>query len=424
MISIISFVVLLGASVVSAQSFLNATGAYPQLSDFRQLLQNNSQLAAGLLSATSSGPQQTILVPSNDAFDTYIQQTGDGIGSLSSSDLQNIINYHSLQGALSSSDLQTPGGLVSNTALTDPMYANRELSSNGAKQNQVVYIQAMNTTIGASKIKIKRQLASDANETVKSGDGNTINLEPVNGKWDGGLFQIVDGFLTLPVNQTNTMTANNLNAFVTALNRTNVSIPTNAAPGLTCVCPNDEALDSLANSQGNLTDGLGSLLATVTRHGLHGSFYTTNFTDGDLIHSQNGYPILITRPKNGSIFLNDAMIISSDNIANTGCVHGLDRIMGFLNTTTNVTTPADAAIYSNASNIPTPTPLPSTSTALSSSSYTATATGSSTAGNPSATATASATSKKSEGGLVEPQRVVFSWFSAVVVGAGGLLWYL
>ena len=39
--------------------------------------------------------------------------------------------------------------------------------------------------------------------------------------------------------------------------------------------------------------------------------------------------------------------------------------MGYLNTTTNVTTPANASIYSNTSNIPSPTPV---STAAASSS--------------------------------------------------------
>ena len=81
-------------------------------------------------------------------------------------------------------------------------------------------------------------------------------------------------------------------------------------------------------STGNLTDGPASLLATLTRHGLTGSFHTTNFTDGDLIHSQNGYPILVTR-RNGSIFLNDAQIVGTDFIAKTGCVHALDRVRRF-----------------------------------------------------------------------------------------------
>ena len=132
---------------------------------------------------------------------------------------------------------------------------------------------------------------------------------------------------------------------VLGLNRTNVTdgtvrpatsqrirkptdTPKNAAKGLTCVCPTDEAFAAfgdLANTAANLTAGLGSLLATLTRHGLTGSYYTTNFTDGDLIQSQNGYPILVTR-RNGSIFLNDAQLVGTNYIARTGAVHALDRV--------------------------------------------------------------------------------------------------
>ncbi|KAL9608375.1 MAG: hypothetical protein Q9167_006789 [Letrouitia subvulpina] len=155
------------------------------------------------------------------------------------------------------------------------------------------------------------------------------------------------------------MTARGLRSMVRGLIRTNVTEGTNAAKGLTCVCPTDEAFAAfgdLTNTNANLTDGLGSLLATLTRHGLTGSYYSTNFSDGDLIQSQNGYPILITR-RNGSIFLNDARIVGSNFIARTGAVHALDRVMGYLNTTTNVTTPANASIYSDASNIPSPSPV-------------------------------------------------------------------
>ncbi|KAL8849783.1 MAG: hypothetical protein Q9221_005266 [Calogaya cf. arnoldii] len=309
--------VLVATTVVHAQSLLNATARYPQLSNFNELLSTFPDLAAGLLTNISTGQsRQTILVPSNDAFDNYQQQNGASIGSLSSSDVGNILNYHTLQGALSSSDIQQPNGLVSETALRNSTYATRENATDaGDSLPQVVYISSTETATGR-KIKA-RQISALSSVDVRSGRGNEIELEQTPGNWSGG----------------------------------------NAARGLTCVCPNDEALEALSNNNGNLTDGPGSLLATLTRHGLTGSYYSTNFTDGDIIHSQNGYPILVTR-RNGSIFLNDAQVVGSNYIANSGSVHALDRIMGFLNTTTNQTTPASASIYSDVANIPTPPPTP------------------------------------------------------------------
>ncbi|MCJ1262021.1 hypothetical protein MMC22_001890 [Lobaria immixta] len=345
----IGLLVLVEASIIGAQSLLEAIAVFPQLSNFHDLLNANPSAAPSLLTNFSSGSnKQTILVPSNDAFDNYTRTTRRSSIALSSPDLVDQINYHSQQGALSSSDLQKPGGLLSRTALISPNRDNRGLESNGAKSPQVVLIAA-ETTGNTRKIKVRKVGRVD----VKSGKGQEINLDPTPRNWSGGNFYIVDGFLTLPVNQTDTMTAQNLTSFVTGLERTNVVEGTNAAPNLTYVCPNNEAFTNLSRSTGNLTSGPGSLLATLTRHGLPAAYYTTNFTDGRLIYSQNGYPILVTH-RNGSIFLNDAKLVGTDFIAVSGAVHALDRIMGFLNTTTNVTTPATAHIYRNPSNIPTP----------------------------------------------------------------------
>ncbi|MCJ1425594.1 hypothetical protein MMC29_003494 [Sticta canariensis] len=352
---LIGLFLLVEASVTGAQSLLEATASDSQFSEFHDLL-----AASGLMSTSSSGSeQQTILVPNNDAFDNYRRATGRNFGSLSSPDLEDTLNYHSLQGALSSADIQNPRGLLSNTALKNPDRDNRGLDSNGAKKSQVVHISPEGEANG-SRIKVRD--AGGVN--VKSGKGQEIVLDPAPGKWSGGIFYMVDGFLTLPVNQTDTMAAQGLTSFVAGLERYNISRGTNAAPNLTSVCPINEAFTNISRSCRNLTSGPGSLLATLTRHGLPDTYYTTNFTDGDLIYSQNGYPILVTR-RNGSIFLNDAKLVGTDFIASSGAVHALDRIMGFLNTTTNITTPANADIYRYPSNIPNPPPessSPSTST--------------------------------------------------------------
>ncbi|KAL8869457.1 MAG: hypothetical protein Q9174_004258 [Haloplaca sp. 1 TL-2023] len=302
-----------------AQSLLNATAPFSQLSDFNSLLESFPDIAASLVTnLTSSSNRQTILVPSNDAFDDYREQRGSNVSSLSSSDLGDILNYHTLQGALSSSDIETPGGLVSNTALDNPTYAQREPLGDGSRQSQVVYISSTNA-MGRKKIKA-RQINALMSSNVQGGEGREVELEPTPGNWSGGVFYVVNGFLTLPVNQTDTMTAQNLTSFVQGLNRTDVVDGTNSAQGLTCLCPSNdafEAMNDLANADANAT-GPGSLLATLTRHGLTGSYYSTNFTDGDIIYSQDGYPILVSRAENGSVFLNDAMVVGQNFIANTG----------------------------------------------------------------------------------------------------------
>ncbi len=203
--------VLLQSSIVCAQSLLLALEAYPRLSSFRQLLLTNATTAGALLansSITGSNStditRQTILVPSNDAFTNYQRANGRGIGSLSSSDLGSLVQYHSLQGILSSTELQRPEGLISETALTTERYNNRELGSNGAQQPQVVYISpgSTNNTV------VVRQVgtAASANGLVRSGLGNEVNVEIVNGQFEGGIFQIVNGYAVLRDGENTTLT--------------------------------------------------------------------------------------------------------------------------------------------------------------------------------------------------------------------------
>lgn len=103
--------------------------------------------------------------------------------------------------------------------------------------------------------------------------------------------------------------------------------------------------------------------------------------------------------------------------------------MGFLNTTTNVTTPANAPEYSNTANIPTPLPTSSASSA-SSFSPSATATPTDTAsgvstgsGSGSSSASAAATSKGAAAYVGPPQQysVYFVGLLLVVLGGIGIL---
>lgn len=189
---LVGLLVLVEASIIGAQSLLEAIAVLPQLSDFQELLNVNPSAAPSLLTNFSSGSdKQTVLVPSNDAFDNYRRTTGRSFSSLSSPDLDDTLNYHSLQGALSSNDIQRPDGLLSNTALRSSNRDNRGLDSNGAKKPQVVLIAPERTGNGR-KIKVRKVGSVD----VKSGKGQEINLDPTPGNWSGGNFYIVDGSVT------------------------------------------------------------------------------------------------------------------------------------------------------------------------------------------------------------------------------------
>jgi uncharacterized surface protein with fasciclin (FAS1) repeats len=191
-----AFLYICCASSAAGQSFLAAISAYPQLSNFTALFQNNPSLASKLLTGSALAPQ-TVLVPNNTAFLNYQSRTGMSISSLSSTELEPVLSYHVLVGQLTTPDFSHPQGLTAPSLLVGERYNNRSagagLSSVGGETSashngQVVFISRANLT----NLFTVRQLGSTT-PTVESGLGNTVNLAALDGTWDGGRFQMVDG---------------------------------------------------------------------------------------------------------------------------------------------------------------------------------------------------------------------------------------
>ena len=182
-----SLLLLVGATVANAQSFLSAAGARPELSQFRQLLTSRPNLAAALTSSDNNG-NRTVMAPNNDAFTNYFRYTGQNIESLQSNDLKDLVEYHSLNGALSSSDLAQPNGLAASTGLTDPTYNNLGLGSNGAAEGQKVFV-------GSGSGGPSQQQARTIALYAQSGLVSNSSINPIDAKWDYGLFHIVDKFV-------------------------------------------------------------------------------------------------------------------------------------------------------------------------------------------------------------------------------------
>jgi len=187
-----ALLLVLGATIVNAQSFLSSTGAYPQLSRFRQLLINQPGIAGSLTSRNATDNKTTVMVPNNDAFTKYHQNTGQNVEGLQSSDLTDLIQYHSLNGALSSSDLQQPTGLAASTGLTDPRYDSLGLSSNGAVMPQRVFVGSDAPALATRQI---NQTAIYA----KSGLTSNASINAIDAAWEGGLFHIVDKSVHVPM---------------------------------------------------------------------------------------------------------------------------------------------------------------------------------------------------------------------------------
>lgn len=172
-----------------SQSLQDAISTYSQLSSFRNLL----QLHPGLTPPPNT-PQLTVLVPSNNAFNAYLSSTGNSIDNLPLNTLLNIVQYHTLSDALSSAEFVRNSQVLVNTQLTNDTYNHR----NGT-EGQVVLISAASNTTSNNSTTSATQSTLAAVDTVLSGGGATVNMDVIDGAWSGGLFQIVDGYVsTLP----------------------------------------------------------------------------------------------------------------------------------------------------------------------------------------------------------------------------------
>jgi len=179
-----------------AKSFVEAISDYPELSNFTSLLNSNYGLASIFYSISPTAPQ-TVLVPDNNAFESFQKSTGQAFASQPYDYIQNVINYQLLNGNLKSEDFGHPAGITVPTGLTGPTYDNRTAGSSlissgastGKHDGQVVFIAPSTTPTSFNS----RQLGLKG-AYVQSGSGRKVNLTAVNGVWDGGVFQIVDGY--------------------------------------------------------------------------------------------------------------------------------------------------------------------------------------------------------------------------------------
>ncbi|KAI9772570.1 MAG: hypothetical protein M1839_002452 [Geoglossum umbratile] len=298
---------LLGVRLTHSKSFIDAISSYPRLSNFTQLMVENPPFADLLLGATSTQGIQTILVPSNTAFSKYENDTGHSIESLDPNIIQRLIQYHTLNSSLTSSELANRAGVVVSSQLVDINYDNRGQYSNVQTPGQVVYISSANSV--------------DASTFATGGLGSAVPMDVVDGTFDNGVFQIVDRFLTLPTNCYDTMATVNLSSVSAALNRTSNVDKWNNQPGITCLAPTDEAFRAVGNLSS--TDEVEN---TLYAHTILSPQYTPILQDGQTFTSQANTTIKVTI-KDGRVYFNDAKVIRSNIISNNGVIHVLDKVM-------------------------------------------------------------------------------------------------
>jgi uncharacterized surface protein with fasciclin (FAS1) repeats len=146
-------------------------------------------------------------------------------------------------------------------------------------------------------------------------------LQNVN--FTGGVIHVIDTFLTLPLNASDTLTAAGLSSLRGALNATNLLNTVDTTPNVTIFAPNNAALQAIGGGLASLTSE--QITDVLTYHAVVGAApgYSSGLTNGTVLKALNGKNLTITI-NSGRVFVNGARVITPDVLIANGVVHVID----------------------------------------------------------------------------------------------------
>jgi uncharacterized surface protein with fasciclin (FAS1) repeats len=309
----------------SAQTFLSAISQIPTLSNFTAFYSSSEQFASAFFSNTSLYPI-TVLVPNDDAFATYFQQTGVLLTQVPFQTLLTLIQYHTLVSDLSKDNLTSGiedlgSGFTAPTMLVDEQYNNRSAGSALASKfggperskGQVVFIT--NSDTGTSmKLRLSRQVGSSEAQ-VRSGLSSTVNITALDeeGVWEGGRFHIIDGLLTPPTTCKDTIRSAGLTGLDRALNRSGLWNALDSSYNTTCLGPSNSAFESAGSPDNNLTKE--ELVKALHFHTLPEVAYSDFLEDGQTFTSLENMTVRVKiagTGKDRQIWFNNAKVVDAN----------------------------------------------------------------------------------------------------------------
>ncbi|KAI0124016.1 fasciclin domain-containing protein [Xylariales sp. AK1849] len=292
------------ASSVSAQSTESLTNALngqnSSLSTLNSLLQST-----GLGTQLSAMRNVTILAPDNNALAALLNNTGAVSTLTDTSAIAALLQYHILNGTYMADSFNDKAMFIP-TALTNQSYAN---------------------VTGGQRVEA---LTSDGNVTFYTALKQNSTVVTPNVNFTGGVIHIVNTLLSIPQNDTITLSDANLTAAAGAIRASGLERGLGDMSDITIFAPNNEAFNSVGSVLANLsTEGLASVLGY---HVVNNSvLYSTDFSNQTL-RSSSGEDLRIT-VLNGTVFVNAARVTVPDIFVSNGVVHVIDQVLNSANST-------------------------------------------------------------------------------------------
>ncbi|KAF4456480.1 serine threonine kinase [Fusarium albosuccineum] len=337
-----------------SEELSSAIADYSTLSLFRSLLEAAPEALKQSFSEKST--DITVLIPTDDAINTYLSASGaSDISDLNEDDMETFFSYHIMVSSLKASDFEEPQGMTIPTLLKKVEFNNRSAGADLTTQfgkdagGQVLFASPPS----ASGKKVKRAGEfSGPNVNLRAGLAQDVKMTAVDGSWGpkkANTYQIVDSVLLPPRKCSTTVRSikdTRLSALDTALNKTQLWPALDHSPNVTCLAPSTQGFKNAGDPQINMDTG--DLRQALLAHTLTQVTYTDHLTDGMVLGTLNDTTVRVSIKKN-EIYFNNAKVVKANVLTNNGLIHMQVNSPTPLRTTANSKAPSDTSTETSAS---------------------------------------------------------------------------
>jgi uncharacterized surface protein with fasciclin (FAS1) repeats len=299
-----SLVVVALAGMSRAQDLVNVLSNDSMLSNLTTYL----SLFPSFLNELKDLSNITVLAPSNEAFAQALNSSaGSAFAANDTEAITALLSYHILNGTYSNFS-SMPEFIP--TALKPGMFAN---VTNG----QVVEV------IGGRD--------SSSNATIITGLlSNSTIMANSTANFTNGVVHVIDRFLSIPSNITDTAVQLGLRSAVGALQVAGLADAVDMLSNVTCFIPENKAFQVIGGTLA--TESPDELMRILEYHVVNGTVaYSSDLMNGTNLTSYNGLGLTISifNSSNGSpeIFVNSAKVITPNVLVANGVVHIIDNVL-------------------------------------------------------------------------------------------------
>lgn len=267
-----------------------------------------------VVQSLSEAQNITILAPSNDALEAFLNNTAASAAIAADPGLiLAVLQYHILNGTYYTSNITgADGPLFVPTMLTNETYAN---------------------VTGGQRVEVIPPEGDDSDVTFYSGLKENSTVQQADLNFTGGTIHIIDRVLTLPLNISDTLRAANLTATLGAVQRADVGEALGEARDLTVFAPDNSAFAAIANLvSGDNGLNQSALAGILEYHVVAGQVLYSDLIENTTLETLGGGELTVS-VVNGSVFVNSAEVVVQDVLISNGVVHVINNVLNPSNTT-------------------------------------------------------------------------------------------